>query len=189
MIAKLYNEIITKFGTKLYDDSQDYDISVYIFGLDLLINKLFYLIILVIYGLVTNKTLYTLVFFLAFESIRKYCGGVHFKNRVVCFIISFMIAILNIELCNKISVNYFYTLINVSLIICLAPVDTPTKVLSNSDRRTYKHTIIYILSFYLILIYLLKHVNNGLSTILSLILITENILLSIGIMNKKIVEL
>ncbi len=56
---------------------QNEDVELYAYGFYILISKLLFLIISLIFGVILNIVLESLVFYVLFSIIRAYAGGVH----------------------------------------------------------------------------------------------------------------
>lgn len=190
MINEFYTSTLEKLGTFLYKNNPKYEINVYIFGLDLLLYKSVFLFSILLYGLLAEKLLESIVFLVTFEYLRKYCGGLHFHHRLTCFIISMIISIFNIESCRYTSsINPLYIVIISLIIVFIAPIDTMTKKLDIKEKSEYKKRIIFVIVFINILILSIQTIYLPFASLLTLILFTQVILLLLGIMSNKIIQI
>ncbi len=175
---------------------QNEDVELYAYGFYILISKLLFLIMALIFGVILNIVLETLVFYVLFSIIRAYAGGVHADKEWKCFCytsISILLCVLGIKLLINLEPTCVYVSMLIAsslLIIIFSPLDTEEKPLSKNEKEKYS-----IISLLLLLIYLvisLALIITGVQRICYSICVAvslEAILLSAGkikqVSNKK----
>ena len=75
MIGKLSSKISDLLIRKSVIDSEDQEL--YVYGFFILLSQILYFIIAVIFGIIFNVLLQSVVFYIAFQFIRKYALGYH----------------------------------------------------------------------------------------------------------------
>ncbi len=175
---------------------QNEDVELYAYGFYILISKLLFLIMALIFGVILNVVLDSLVFYVLFSIIRAYAGGVHADKEWKCFCytsISILLCVLGIKLLINLEPTCVYVSMLIAsslLIIIFSPLDTEEKPLSKNEKEKYS-----IISLLLLLIYLvisLALIITGVQRICYSICVAvslEAILLSAGkikqVSNKK----
>ena len=86
MIGKLSSKISDLLIRKSVIDSEDQEL--YVYGFFILLSQILYFIIAVIFGIIFNVLLQSVVFYIAFQFIRKYAGGYHASTEGRCEIMS-----------------------------------------------------------------------------------------------------
>lgn len=116
--------------------------EVYIYGLECLLNTGLTVILLTIWGIVTNSLLETLFWIVCFIKFRNYTGGFHAPTQLTCVLSSILLGCSNyfvIELIEP-SSALFLIIYLFCAITCLlfAPVETTKKPLTHKLRVHYK---------------------------------------------------
>lgn len=191
MISKLSSFLAEKMlsnGTISEDDKE-----LYVYGLFMLLSQTIFFIIACVFGLILGCTLESIIFYIAFQFIRKYAGGYHASTETRCSIMSsasIFICIVTIRL-SKIydfqSVLLIATIVAAVLIFALCPLDTPEKPLSKSEFKYFRKISLIVL-FVIITVtavsYAIKLKMLAVPCALSLIL--ESILLVSGKIKKTV---
>ena len=134
---------------------QNEDVELYAYGFYILISKLLFLIMALIFGVILNIVLESLVFYVLFSIIRAYAGGVHADKEWKCFFytsISIIMCVLGLKILINIELTCVYVSLLIAsslLIILFSPLDTEEKLLSEIEREKYS-----IISLLILLIYL-----------------------------------
>ena len=86
----MINKLSTFFTEKLLSNGtiSDEDKELYIYGLFMLLSQLMFFIIACIFGFVLNCIIESIIFYIAFQFIRKYAGGYHAATETRCEILS-----------------------------------------------------------------------------------------------------
>lgn len=161
--------------------------DLYIYGFFMLLSQLMYFILACIFGLLFQCFLDSIIFYIAFQFIRRYAGGYHAATETRCEILSTLSIIVSIGII-KLSKIYdiktiflLVTLISMVLIFCLCPLDTPEKPLSKKEFKYFRKIswiILLVISSVIIVSYFFKF--NILFTPCCVSLVLESVLLVAG---------
>lgn len=142
MIGKLACNAARKF-IKNPDCCYD-QFEIYQYGFFILFSNLIFFILTIILGAVLDVFSQSIVFFVAFFSIRQYAGGYHAATETRCEILS----TLSILLClvvvrlSKIydfrTVLLFVSVVSAICIFVICPLDTPEKPLSKKEVKYFR---------------------------------------------------
>lgn len=193
----MINNLSEKLTEKLLSSGSinEDDRELYVYGFFMLLSQLMYLIFSCILGLIFGCILESIIFYVAFQLIRRYAGGYHASTEARCEIMSsfsILISILVIWLSK--SHNFQTILFAVSIaamifIFCLCPLDTPEKPLSEKEFKYFRKIswiILLIISIIIVVSYFLKFSFLLAPCCMSLIL--ESILLIAGKTKKLITQ-
>lgn len=185
----MINNLSVYFTEKLLSNGtiNDEDKELYIYGLFMLLSQLMFFIITCIFGLIFKCILESIIFYIAFQFIRKYAGGYHASTETRCEIFT-TLSILACIVLIRLSKTYDFqialvtiTVISAISIFCLCPLDTPEKPLSDKEFR-YFRKISWLILFVIITVITVSYIFK-LSIIIvpcCLSLILESILLALG---------
>lgn len=185
MISKLSNYLTEKLlsnGTIIDEDKE-----LYIYGLFMLLSQLMFFIIACIFGLILGCVLESIIFYIAFQFIRRYAGGYHASTETRCEILS-TLSILACIVVIKLSKTYDFqtvllliTILSAVCIFVFCPLDTPEKPLSDKEFKYFRKVswiILFVIIVAIIISYVFKFQMVTVPCCLSLIL--ESILLAAG---------
>lgn len=118
--------------------------SVYQYGFEVLISTISYTLIFVLVSLLTGTIPQSLLFFVGFYIVRKFCGGFHAKTYTMCHILFFLNHILFIgaykateEIHGSVIVGILI-ICSATLIFLFAPVDHPNKPFVNNEFAHFR---------------------------------------------------
>lgn len=120
------------------------DAEVVRFGLELTIMKIIISAFMLTAAVIMNSFIAVLIFMAAYQPMRSCCGGYHAKTRLSCFICSMLILAAVIALSKLVQGNAgLYAAaalicIGMVFILMLAPVETPSKPLDDTERRVFR---------------------------------------------------
>lgn len=185
----MINKLSTRLTEKLLSNGTicDEDKELYIYGLFMLLSQLMFFIITCIFGLVLNCLIESVIFYIAFQFIRKYAGGYHAATETRCEILSTLSILACIAVISLTKVYDFQTallIISVISTVCifiLCPIDTLEKPLSDKEFKYFRKiswTILIIISTLIIITYILKW--NFVFAPCCMSLILESTLISTG---------
>lgn len=148
----IINNVSKKIINKIYNSisSNKLNKEVYEFGLYLFINKIIFFLIILLIASILSKLYIGIIYLFFFSKLRKYVGGLHFKNGNICFIFSILISSIIIYL-SKFNVSYKLSsllLIIELIIIIVSPIVPQNKEINSTEYKSYK---IYTLKYLLIL--------------------------------------
>lgn len=165
--------------------------ELYIYGFFMLLSHLMYFVFACIFGLLFNCFIESIIFYIAFQFIRRYAGGYHAATETRCEIMSTLSIIASIGII-KLTKIYdfnaallFITLISMVIIFILCPLDTPEKPLSEKEFKYFRKIswiILLVISAAVITSYFFK--LNLLFAPCCISLILESILLTAGKIKK-----
>lgn len=165
--------------------------DLYIYGFFMLLSQLVYFILACIFGLLFQCFFKSVIFYIAFQFIRRYAGGYHAATETRCEILS-SLSILGSMGIVKLSESYDFqlallliTLVSAVCIFVLCPLDTPEKPLTKKEFQYFRkisRIILLVIFFVVIISYFLK--VNILFAPCCMSLILESILLFAGKIKK-----
>lgn len=185
MISKLS----TRLTEKLLSNGtiSDEDKELYIYGLFMLLSQLMFFIIAYIFGSVLNCMIESIIFYIAFQFIRKFAGGYHASTETRCEVLStlsILACIVVIRLSKTYDIQTVLLLITTLSAVCIfvfCPLDTPEKPLSDKEFKYFRKVswlILLVIVVAIIVSYVFKFQMVLVSCCLSLIL--ESVLLVAG---------
>lgn len=137
------------------------------------IKRLLFLVVLLIFGILTKRFSTTFLFLIVFIPIRSFCGGAHAPTPFICSILSYGISLLCILLipfvgfkCPHIITSIAYILSFIAIML-FAPVDTYNKRLNKNQRKKlkFKCHLSLVITFCLYTIFSIFRDNNSCMTI------------------------
>lgn len=138
-LSILLTNIIMK--RKSLDDEER---LVYEYCIRIILKRSLFVLLLLIFGIITNRIIVSLLFVLTFIPLRSFCGGVHASTPTICSVLSYGISLATIILSPLLGkyVSYDYILCLFILfcipIILFAPVDTKNKKLNLKQKHSLK---------------------------------------------------
>lgn len=157
------------------------ELELYQYAVLCVIIKFIPFIIIMVWGIISKNIVNSFVICTVFIWVRRYSGGYHAKTPYRCLVMSVTIMIGSILASNYIcDVNGLLlaalTIIEIGLLLHLAPVDCKNKRLSDNEKK-YLNTRLRIVSGLLIMIYMVSYlfsldiVNAGIQIALFLVVI------------------
>lgn len=191
----MIGDISFKIVKKLIDKSliNDTDEELYAYGLFVLLSQILYFILTITTGFLFNIVLEGMIFYIAFQFIRRYAGGIHASSELKCEIAtttSIFLCLLCVKLCeiNNVQIPILIvTIIATVFIFVLCPLDTPEKPLTKKEYKYFRKISWVILLFIMLAIcigWYLKFEFLMYPCCMSLIL--ESILLVLGKIKRLI---
>ena len=191
----MINKLSAKFTEKLLlrQSITEEERELYIYGFFILLSNLMYIILASLSGLLLGCFLESIVFYIAFQFIRRYAGGYHASTETRCEIISTLSIISSIFVI-RLSKQYDFqkillvvTLVSAIIIFCICPLDTPEKPLSEKEFKFFRkksRLILIIIISVVIISYFLK--LSFLIAPCCVSLIFESLLLVCGKMKSRL---
>lgn len=185
MINKLSNYLTEKLLSN--GTISDEDKELYIYGLFMLLSQIMFFIITCIFGLVLNCIIESIIFYIAFQLIRRYAGGYHASTETKCEILStlsILVCIVVIRLSKTYDIQTILLIISIVSAVCIfvfCPLDTPEKPLSDKEFKYFRKVswlILFVILVAIVVSYVFKFQMVTVPCCLSLIL--ESILLVAG---------
>lgn len=150
MISKL-SKLIVKCLLKqsdIKDDEQD----LYQYGFFVLLSQILYFIVTCIMGALFGIFLESIIFYFAFQFIRRYAGGYHASTETRCEIfstLSILACITAIRISKTYDFRFALLVVSTASAACIAvlcPLDTPEKPLSEKEFNYFRKISWLILS-------------------------------------------
>ena len=190
MISKLSIKIVDIiFSKQAFSDEKR---ELYIYCFYLIFSHLLYLALTSAFGLILNCFWEGLVFYAAFQFIRRAAGGYHASTETRCQLLSTLaifFSILLIKISKEYDLSLFLiilTFISTLIIFFLCPLDTPEKPLSENETKYFrkKSRVILMVIFVVAMFSFVTKVNILLAPC-SVSLLLEAILIVCGKIKKS----
>lgn len=161
--------------------------ELYIYGFFMLLSQLMYLILACIFGVIFGCVFESIIFYIAFQFIRRYAGGYHASTETRCEIMSTLSILACIAVIGLSKIHDFQTVllvisaVSAVCIFVFCPLDTPEKPLSDKEFKYFRKAswlILLVTVVTIIVSYVFKFQIVTAPCCLSLIL--ESILLVAG---------
>lgn len=136
------------------------DTSVYQYGYTLVFEVIVNLIVAIILGILMHKLFVICFFLFIFIPFRSFCGGYHANSAWKCTLLSNIILFFASTLYLKFNMTFlmerkmiwiFFEIVCISIINCLAPVQSSNRKLSFDERKKYKRIIKIILIIHIVI--------------------------------------
>ncbi len=142
MIGDFSSKIVKKLvdTSIIHDDEQE----LYVYGFFILLSQILYFILTTILGIVFDIVLESIIFYVAFQFIRRYAGGIHASSELKCEIAtttSIFLCLLCTKLCETNNIQMpilVLTSITAISIFVLCPLDTPEKPLTKEEYKYFR---------------------------------------------------
>lgn len=193
MISKLAERLTEKLIKS--KEIKETDRELYVYGLFMLLSQILFLIVAIIAGLAFSCITQGIIFYVAFQLIRKYAGGFHAKTELRCDIMT-TLCIVTCIACIKFSQTHNIQTAMIALavasaicILALCPLDTPEKPLTEKEAKYFRKISLIILFVICVLIAISFFFKLKIALVpLCLSLILESALLISGKIKSKLVE-
>ena len=185
MISTLSTKIVNRLIKKsIINDTEK---ELYTYGLFMLLSQTLYFILTVIFGVLLNIVLESVIFYVAFLFIRTNAGGIHASSELKCEVattLSLFLCLGIVKLCDLYNLKLVIVILTIVaevFIFVLCPLDTPEKPLSKKEKIYFRKKSWIILLIILTIIGLsLCFEINTLIYPCCMSLILESILLCLG---------
>lgn len=181
MISKLSKKIVNQLN--ILDDEQE----LYEYGFFILLSQILYFIIAIIIGTICGTVFESIIFYIAFQFIRRYAGGYHAATETrseILSTLSILACIVVIRLSKTYDIQTALLIISALSAVCIfvfCPLDTPEKPLTDKEFRYFRKVswlILLAIVVAIIVSYIFKFKIFTVPCCLSLVL--ESILLTAG---------
>lgn len=165
--------------------------ELYIYGFFMLLSQLMYFIVACIFGLLFQCFFDSILFYIAFQFIRRYAGGYHAKTETRCEILSTLSLLVSIAIIKVIktydfqTLLLFVTIISAFCIFVFCPLDTPEKALTEKEFKYFRKIswiILLVITAVIVFSYFFK--INTIFAPCCMSLILESLLLIAGKLKK-----
>lgn len=163
--------------------------DVYQYGFELLLSFLISTGLVILAGIILNRFIETLVFLLAFISLRSFTGGFHAMKYWICTVSTFGVYSLVMFVSFYVSVSFyvFYILFLTGSIILYikAPVGNPNKELTKKQKSKYKWISLALFFGLLLIGYVFVKSNSAISSTVCFTLIIDLVLMFVRTSKNK----
>ena len=138
--------ILNKVMTFITKDNEldDDEAEVVRYGLEIVITRAIFVVIIAITGLLMNCLFESAVFAVSFTLLREYGGGYHAETRKKCFVLSILTLVVSLSIIKFAESFQILTLplciaafISALYILLKAPIDTPNKRFDEDDVKIF----------------------------------------------------
>lgn len=136
--------------------------ELYIYGLFMLLSQIMYFFLSVIFGFLFQCFIESVIFYIAFQFIRRYAGGYHAKTETRCEImstLSIFACLVVIRLSKLYGFNtalFCLAIVAAISIAVFCPLDTPEKPLSGKEFK-YFRKISWIILFVITVTFVISY--------------------------------
>lgn len=170
----MLHTISKNIANSLFDEKSKYPMSIYVYGIELMLSSLIGTIVVLIIGVLFQSVIESIIFMISLSLIRFFSGGYHAKTYLRCDTV-FALSALLVFITNKLYIKYFmeYNIIIhigvfiVSFIIMaiFSPVENENKKIDKFDRLKFKIISISI-TFVEILLSMFIYYKTGFNSVL-----------------------
>ncbi len=157
--------------------------DIYVYGVQVMMSNLIGIISSLLIGIMFSALVEVIVFLVSFIITRRFTGGFHASNSVVCFLITCLSVIVAIAIGKYCyipsSVCITVGVISTLVVIFLAPIENKNKILTDGIKKRCKFFSIVLSLLQCILMVILKYLNVDAYKMLfvSLFLITASMII------------
>ena len=156
MIYKFSEALANKLLTK--ESITKDEVELYAYGIFMLLSHSMYLVLALILGLLTKCLLESIIFYFAFQCIRRFAGGYHADTEAKCEFLSTVSIVGSLGIIKLSKVYDFHlallclALLFAVVIALFAPLDTAEKPLTKKEFCCFRKVTLLLLLLLLIII-------------------------------------
>ena len=187
MVIKMLKELSNKITKKLVDINiiEAADSELYEYGFWQGSVLFFNFLTVVLLGILFNMLLESIIFLIFYGVLRTIAGGYHARTQHACYILSILLMVVVLIMLKTFPWNTIIccilTILSISVIFILAPVQDENKLLDETEKKIFKKLSRVISLLYGFIIFLLFLLNkNELAYCVVISLFTISIMLIIG---------
>ena len=192
MVIKMLKELSNKITKKLVDINiiEEADSELYEYGFWQGGVLIFNFLTVVLLGILFNMLLESIIFLIFYGVLRTIAGGYHARTQNTCYILSIMLMIVVLIMLKTFPWNIILccilTVLSISVIFILAPVQDENKLLDEIEKKFFKKLSRIISLLYGFIIFLLFLFNkNELAYCVVISLFKLTIMLVLGKIRNK----
>ena len=192
MVIKMLKELSNKITKKLVDINiiEEADSELYEYGFWQGGVLIFNFITVILLGILFNMLLESVIFLIFYGVLRTIAGGYHARTQNTCYILSIMLMIVVLIMLKTFPWNIILccilTVLSISVIFILAPVQDENKLLDEIEKKFFKKLSRIISLLYGFIIFLLFLFNkNELAYCVVISLFKLTIMLVLGKIRNK----
>ena len=193
MVIKMLKEFSNKITKKLVDINviEEADSELYEYGFWQGGVLIFNFLTVVLLGILFNMLLESIIFLIFYGVLRTIAGGYHARTQHACYILSILLMVVVLIMLKTFPWNTIIccilTILSISVIFILAPVQDENKLLDETEKKIFKKLSRVISLLYGFIIFLLFLLNkNELAYCVVISLFTISIMLIIGEIRNKL---
>lgn len=141
------------------------DVDLYRYGIENGIVVMGNFLTSVVFGIITGRLGFVLVFLLFCITLRSFSGGIHSKNRLTCFTLSLIVLLIPVY-----TFSYFFKVVQEPCILIigilsffiiwiLSPVESENKPLDEVEKKVYKKKSRWMVTVQVLILLLLYLLN------------------------------
>ena len=192
MVIKMLKEFSNKITKKLVDINviEEADSELYEYGFWQGGVLIFNFLTVVLLGILFNMLLESIIFLIFYGVLRTIAGGYHARTQNTCYILSIMLMIVVLIMLKTFPWNIILccilTVLSISVIFILAPVQDENKLLDEIEKKFFKklsRIISLLYGFIIFLLFLFNKNELAYCVVISLFILT--IMLVLGKIRNK----
>ena len=192
MVIKMLKEFSNKITKKLVDINviEEADSELYEYGFWQGGVLFFNFLTVVLLGILFNILLESIIFLIFYGVLRTIAGGYHARTQHVCYILSVLLMIVVLTILKTFPWNIILccilTVLSISVIFILAPVQDENKLLDEIEKKFFKklsRIISLLYGFIIFLLFLFNKNELAYCVVISLFILT--IMLVLGKIRNK----
>ncbi len=184
----MISSIASKVVKKLIDSAviSDTEQELYLYGFFVLISQILYFTLTIIFGIILDIVLESVVFYIAFQFIRRYAGGIHASSELKCAVAtttSIFLCLFCVKLCETSNIQVFVlmlTALSSAFIFVFCPLDTPEKPLTEKEYKYFRKISRIVLMVLLVVIIVCVIIKSNVAYSVCFGIILESFLLIAG---------
>lgn len=143
----MLHTISENIANSLFDEESKYPMSIYVYGIELVISTLIGTIVVLTMGILFQSIIESIIFMVSLSLIRFYSGGYHAQTYLRCNTV-FAVSALLVFITSKLYIQYLIEynimiyiivfIISFIIMAIFAPVENENKKIDKSDKLKFK---------------------------------------------------
>lgn len=188
MITTLAESIAHLLVKKGWGEQEKFDI--YRYGMEVIFSVLSTVFCVILCGAIFHMMKTTLLFYICFLVLRRYCGGFHAKSYLSCNLIFTVVLLLSLLFISKYeSLSdkglIVITLISFLSIVFFAPISHENKPLLESELKIYRKVAIAISGLLLLIVMFLMRFDKRTAVIISLSMLVTSVAMVVSVIKER----
>ena len=174
---KMLHTISENIANSLFDEESKYPMSIYVYGIELMISSLIGTIVVLTMGILFKSVIESIIFMVSLSLIRFFSGGYHAQTYIRCNTV-FAISALLVFITSKLYIKYpmeYNIIIHIGVFVVsfiimaiFSPVENENKKIDKSDRLKFKIISISI-TFIEIILSMFIYYETGFDSVLAVL--------------------
>lgn len=188
MIGSLANYIATIFVKKGWGSSEKHEI--YRYGCEVIFSALMSISIVFICGFIFHKIWQSILFYVIFLLLRRYCGGYHADTYLICnivFTIIMVISLLGITFYKHFSpiILSGISILTFIIVFQYSPIVHKNKKLRGEEVVLYRKVSLLLSALALGTVIIMTMVNMEIATIITFAMLSTSCTMIVSVMNGR----